>query len=235
MEQSSFIWILDLIVIAMIALPAQKGYRKGFIYAGLGFLPVAAAFFGARLFSPACSKWLRTTGLFSFFQQKVYHGLHLENFLSHTTEQSQTEVIEQLAIPDFLKSSLLENNNSVVHSLFETEQIQDYIAGYFANICINAISVVLVAVVIYIGVRLLLGALNIVASLPVISTVNRVCGLLTGGAKGICIVWFLGILLTFFYSNEGFREFFLILEQSHIASFLYQHNLLLLFVLKIFA
>ena len=111
MEQSSFIWILDLIVIAMIALPAQKGYRKGFIYAGLGFLPVAAAFFGARLFSPACSKWLRTTGLFSFFQQKVYHGLHLENFLSHTTEQSQTEVIEQLAIPDFLKSSLLENNN----------------------------------------------------------------------------------------------------------------------------
>ena len=235
MEQSSWIWILDIIVIGMVILPAWKGYRKGFIYAALGFLPLVAAFLGARLFSPVCSKWLRTTGLFSFFQERVYNGLHLQNLTSHTAEQSQTEIIQQLEIPDFLKGSLLENNNAVVHSLFQTEQIQDYIASYIANICLNVISVVLVAMVVYIGMRLFLGALNIVASLPVISTVNRVCGLLIGGMKGVCVIWFVGILLSFFYSNETFRQFFLTLEKSYVAQFLYQHNLLLLFVLKIFA
>ena len=59
-------------------------------------------------------------------------------------------------IPEFLKSALLENNNSVVHSLFETEKLQDYIASYFANICLNVISVVLVAVAFYIVMKLFL-------------------------------------------------------------------------------
>ena len=138
-------------------------------------------------------------------------------------------------IPEFLKSALLENNNSVVHSLFETEKLQDYIASYFANICLNVISVVFVAVAFYIVMKLFLSALNIVSKLPVISTVNRLCGFAIGGAKGIFLVWFIGIILTFFYYNEALQVFFMLLEKSHITAFLYHNNLLLYMVLKIFA
>ena len=80
-----------------------------------------------------------------------------------------------------------------------------------------------------------LSALNIVSKLPVISTVNRMCGLAIGGAKGILIVWFAGIVLVFFYYNEVFQQFFALLEKSHVTAFLYHHNLLLMMVLKIFA
>lgn len=234
LKENYWIWFLDIIVFLLIMLPAYRGYRKGFVFACLGFLPIAAAFLGARILSPFCSKWLRTTGLFSFFQEKIYQGLHLENLLNNSMEQSQTALIDQLALPDFLKSSLLENNNSVVHSLFKTEQLPDYIAGYFANICLNIISVALVAIIIYIVMKLLLQALNMVANLPVLSVINRSCGCLVGGIKGVCIVWFAGIIATLFYSNEMFAAFFAVLEKSHIAMFLYEHNILLLLVLKIF-
>ena len=161
--------------------------------------------------------------------------MNLGSLLGEKTEKSQTVLIDQMNIPDFLKSALLENNNSVVHSLFQTEKLQDYIASYFANICLNIISIVFVAVVLYIIMKLFLGALNIVSKLPIISTVNRICGLAIGGAKGIFVVWFVGIILMFFYYNEAFQQFFILLEKSHVTMFLYHHNLLLMMVLKIFA
>lgn len=231
----NIIWIMDLIVILIIAVPAIIGYRKGFIYACIGFLPVVVSFFGVKIISPVCSKFLRKTALFDFFKENVYEGLNLGSLLGEKTEQSQTVLIDQMNIPDFLKSALLENNNSVVYSLFQTEKLQDYIASYFANICLNIISIVFVAVVLYIIMKLFLGALNIVSKLPIISTVNRICGLAIGGAKGIFVVWFVGIILMFFYYNEAFQQFFILLEKSHITMFLYHHNLLLMMVLKIFA
>ena len=227
------IWIMDFIVILIIAIPAIMGYRKGFIYACIGFLPVLVSFFGAKMISPVCSKFLRKTALFDFFKKNVYEGLG--SLLGEKAEQSQTALIDQMNMPDFLKSALLENNNSVIHSLFQTEKLQDYIASYFANICLNVISVVLAAVTLYIIMKLFLGALNIVSKLPVISTVNRMCGLAIGGAKGILIVWFVGIVLVFFYYNEVFQQFFTLLEKSYVTAFLYHHNLLLMMVLKIFA
>ena len=172
---------------------------------------------------------------FDFFKKNVYEGLHLGKLLEEKAGQSQTSIINDMNIPEFLKSALLENNNSVVYSLFETEKLQDYIASYFANICLNIISVVLVAVALYIVMKLFLSALNIVSKLPVISTVNRLCGFAIGGAKGIFLVWFIGIILTFFYYNEALQSFFVLLEKSYITAFLYHNNLLLFMVLKIFA
>lgn len=235
MENSNMVWLLDIIVLLMIAIPALIGYYKGFLYACLGFLPVIVSFFGCKILSPVCSKFLRTTALFDFFKKNVYEGLHLGNLLEEKAEQSQTIMINDMNIPEFLKSALLENNNSVVHSLFETEKLQDYIASYFANICLNIISVVLIAVVLYIVMKLFLGALNIVSKLPVISTVNRLCGFAIGGAKGVFLVWFIGTILMFFYYHEALQTFFMLLERSHIAAFLYHNNLLLFMVLKIFA
>lgn len=234
-QNSNMVWLLDGIVLLMIAVPALIGYYKGFIYACLGFLPIIVSFFGSKILSPIFSKFLRKTELFDFFKKNVYEGLHLGKLLEEKAGQSQTSIINDMNIPEFLKSALLENNNSVVHSLFETEKLQDYIASYFANICLNIISVVLVAVALYIVMKLFLNALNIVSKLPVISTVNRLCGFAIGGAKGIFLVWFIGIILTFFYYNETLQSFFVLLEKSYITAFLYHNNLLLFMVLKIFA
>ena len=234
-QNSNMVWLLDGIVVLMIAVPALIGYYKGFVYACLGFLPIIVSFFGSKILSPIFSKFLRKTELFYFFKKNVYEGLHLGKLLEEKAGQSQTSIINDMNIPEFLKSALLENNNSVVYSLFETEKLQDYIASYFANICLNIISVVLVAVALYIVMKLFLSALNIVSKLPVISTVNRLCGFAVGGAKGIFLVWFIGIILTFFYYNEALQSFFVLLEKSYITAFLYHNNLLLFMVLKIFA
>lgn len=235
LKSDSMIWLLDIVAILIVALPAIRGYMKGFVYACLGFLPVVVSFFGSKILSPVLSKLLRQTFLFDFLKQSVYNGMDLGKLLEENVEQSHAAMIDGMNIPEFLKGALLENNNSVVHSLFQTENLQYYIASYIANICINVMSVVLISVVFYIVMKLFLKALNVVSKLPVISTVNRLCGAAIGMAKGVFVVWFIGIVLTFFYYNELFQQFFMILEKSHAAAFLYHNNLLLLLVLKIFA
>lgn len=235
MESDSLVWLLDIVAILLIALPAIMGYRKGFIYACLGFLPVVVSFLGSKILSPVLSKFLRNTALFDFLKKSVYNGMDLGKLLTESAEQSHASIIDGMNIPEFLKSALLENNNSVVHSIFQTDKLQDYVASYIANICLNIVSVVLVSVVLYIIMKLFLKALNVVSKLPVISTVNRLCGTAIGAAKGVFVVWFIGIVLTFFYYRELFQPFFVLLEKSHAAAFLYHNNLLLFMVLKIFA
>ena len=68
-QNSNMVWLLDGIVVLMIAVPALIGYYKGFVYACLGFLPIIVSFFGSKILSPIFSKFLRKTELFDFFKK----------------------------------------------------------------------------------------------------------------------------------------------------------------------
>lgn len=227
--------VFDVGAVAVILWCAVVAYRKGFLKASLGFLPMLAALGAAYFLSPLCSKVLRGTPVFSIFQKSVYKSLQLDAIMGAPTMQTQGEIIHQMQIPQFLKNSLLENNNPVVYQILNVDKIQDYIAGFFANIGMNILSVILVFIVTYIVVKLFLAALNLVFKLPVLSFFNRICGLAVGTLQGVGVLWMIGIVLTFFYCNPKFKMVFELLETSKIASVFYENNLLLLLILKIFA
>lgn len=227
--------VLDAGVIAILAICGIIAYQKGFIKACLGFLPMCISLVATSFLQPSLSRFLRTTTLYSSLTNKISQTMQLEAVLSDTAMKTQTELINQMEVPDFLKSALIENNNPVVYQVLNVGKIEDYISGFLANICINIISLVMIFVAVLIISKVVLSALNLFAKLPILSFINKTCGLGVGLLQGVLIVWIAGIIVTFFYYDPALTSLITLLKQSPIALYLYNHNILLYFILKIFA
>lgn len=227
-------YIFDLLVVIAIGGACVAGYKKGLVMATLGFLPMVGALISVKFLTPVAGKLLRGTSLFGSLAKSIENGLQLDAVIGEAAMESQTALIQNMALPNFLKDSLLENNNPVIYDLLDVEGIQAYISGFLANVCINIVSVILVFVLAFFALRFILKALNLVSRLPVLNFFNRISGFLVGGAKGLCMIWLVGIALTFFQLNARFQEIFIGLSQSVLALFLYENNLLLYFILTIF-
>ena len=228
-------YILDILALVLVVGTAVQAYRKGFVRAALNFLPMVAALAATRFLTPTVSELLRKTPFFDALTNTVGNGLHLDNAIGDAAMQTQTDIIQSMHLPDFLKESLVENNNPVIYHLLDVESLQSYIAGFLANICINIISVLLVFIVVWLAEKFLLKALNLISKLPVLTFFNRACGFLVGLLKGLCVAWLICFVLTFFQCNSAFDFFFDALNLTHVALPLYENNILMYFILTIFA
>ena len=227
--------ILDVVAVLIILGCGIAAWRKGFIRAAFGFLPVLAALIGTKYLSPHVSMFLRKTPVFGSLAESISESMGLENLISEKAMQTQTEIIEGMNLPGFLKDALLENNNPVIYQLLDVEKLQDYIAGFLANACINVLSVVLAFVLIYIVVTVVLNALHLFSKLPMLNFFNHLTGFLVGGLKGLCFIWVGCVGLTFFQCSGKMTELFAALETTFVAGYLYENNILLYLILTIFA
>lgn len=226
--------LLDAIVLAVILGCAVAAWRKGFIRAALGFLPMLTALIGTRFVSPSVGRFLRGTPLFEKLSGSIQSSMGLDAAIQEGAMETQTAFIEGMPLPDFLKEALLENNNPVIYQLLDVDSLKEYIAGFLANVCLNVLSVVLAFVLIYIGVTVVLNALHLFSKLPVLNFFNRFSGFLVGGAKGLFFVWIGCMVLTFFQCSAKWEGVFAAMEHTFAAQYLYENNILLYLILTIF-
>ena len=226
--------ILDAIVLAVILGCGIVAWRKGFIRAAFGFLPMLAALIGTKFVSPYVSRFLRGTPVFGSLADSISESMGLDRLISENAMQTQTEIIEGMKLPGFLKEALLENNNPVIYQLLDVEKLQDYIAGFLANTCINILSVILAFLLIYIGVTIVLNALHLFSKLPVLSFFNHFMGFVVGSVKGMLFVWLGFVVLTFFQCRAALAPVFDALEATFIAHVFYENNILQQLILTIF-
>ena len=233
-EQKKMNWILDIIVAVVIFGCAAAAWRKGAIRAMLGFLPTVAALLGAKLCSPFVGRFLRGTFLFDSLSGSIQHSMGLEQAMQEGAMATQTELIEGMPLPDFLKDALLEHNNPVIYQLLDVDTLKEYIAGFLANVCLNVLSVILAFALIYLAVTVVLNALHLVSKLPVLNFCNRFSGFLVGGIKGVLFVWIGFMVLTFFQCSAKWSSVFTAMEQTYLANYLYENNILQHLILTIF-
>ena len=226
--------ILDAAVLAVILGCAVAAWRKGFLRAAFGFLPMLAALVGTRAASPYVGRFLRETVLFDSLSGSIRDSMGLDAAIKEGAMQTQTEIIEAMPLPDFLKEALLENNNPVVYQLLDADSLKEYIAGFLANVCLNILSVVLAFLLIYIAVTVVLNALHLFSKLPVLSFFNHFMGFLIGGIKGVFFVWLGFVVLTFFQCRADLNGVFSAMEMTYVANILYENNILQQLILTIF-
>ena len=226
--------VLDIVVAAVIIGCGAAAWRKGFIRAAFGFLPMLAALAGTHFFSPYVGKFLRGTFLFDTMSDSIRDSMGLDAAIDNGAMQAQTELIERMSLPDFLKEALLENNNPVIYQLLDVDSLKEYVAGFLANVCLNILSVILAFLLIYIVVMVVLNALHLFSKLPGLSFLNRLMGFLVGGVKGVFFVWVGFVVLTFFQCRAELDGLFAAMETTKIANLLYENNVLQQFILTIF-
>ena len=137
----------------------------------------------------------------------------------------QRMAIEGLNIPKEIKEMLIANNNNEVYQALGVEAFTDYIGNYLANIIVNLVGFVLLFVMIYAAIHLIMGALDVMARLPILSGLNKVAGALLGGVQGLLYLWVGCLILTAFSSAGWAMAVINQIEASGWLSILYHYNI----------
>ncbi len=224
----------DIVVLIILVLSTINAYNIGFIKAFVNFFSTIISLIMAYTLYPIVSKILIKSSWFEVIKTTISQNINIQEKTQELTLNAQTTIINNLELPDFLKSMLVQNNNIEIYKLFNVTQLQDYIATYIATICINIIAMIGTFILVLIILKVLAISLDLISKLPIINSINKSIGAILGLVQGVIIIWILCSIATFFYSNPNLQPILLSIQQSAIASIFYNNNLINLMITKIF-
>jgi len=209
--------VLDLAVLALVALCAFAGFRRGLIrtvYRLVSFF--IAIFLATRLYAPV-ARLLRDSPLYTSIQNSIARALNLEGVVGNLGGQAMArpmEVIDSLPLPLSMRERLHTYNTPDMYELLRVGTIEDYISGFFANMAINGIAIVAVFILVLLILSIAGAALDIVAKLPVINTFNNLGGLAVGLALGVALAWIAIVVMTMFFATGANANMYELMEGS---------------------
>lgn len=152
--------------------------------------------------------------------------------LGNLTRIEQTELIENLPLPEFLQDILLDYNNEEGYQGLGVSTFQDYLVGFIATGILNVAAFLLSVLVVHLLLWFSISALSILANLPVIRVVNRVAGLLLGLLQALLVLWLAFLVLSLVSGTEIGMQLTEMVERSSWLNWLYESNLFLEIVLR---
>jgi len=196
------------------------GYRRGLIRTIFSFVSFALAIILASYLYPIVAEWMRGTPVYTALKEYIIRTMGLEGvMLAHAAE-----VIANLPLPGLLRDALLYHNTPNMFELLNVYTIEEYIAGFFAGLAINIISMILVFIIVRIAVSLLCGLFDVIGRLPVIKHFNRGGGLILGLLQGVIIVWIGLAIMNLFFLDPTTPELARMLNESLLAWWIYENN-----------
>ena len=152
--------------------------------------------------------------------------------LGNLTRIEQTELIENLPLPEFLQDILLDYNNEEGYQGLGVSTFQDYLVGFIATGILNVAAFLASVLIVHLLLWLSISALSILANLPVIRVVNRVAGLALGLLQALLVLWLAFLILSLVSGTGIGMQLMKMVESSTWLNWLYQSNLFLKIVLR---
>ena len=153
-------------------------------------------------------------------------------FLGNLTRIEQTELIENLPLPEFLQDLLLDYNNEEGYQGLGVSTFQDYLVGFIATGILNVAAFLVSVLIVHLLLWLSISALSILTNLPVIRVVNRVAGLALGLLQALLVLWLAFLILSLVSGTGIGMQLMKMVESSNWLNWLYQSNLFLEIVLR---
>lgn len=207
--------VVDLILVAIIALNVFLGYKKGLIKVAFNFL----AFFIAIImtiifFKPISNLIIEKTQI----DNNIEKGI-IENFSSKNNENNETQessnFIEKY-INEKIKTTATEAKDQAVESIAKTISIR--------------LTEIITAIGLFVVIRILLILLrflsDMLAELPIIKQCNEVGGIIYGLLKSVIIIYFILTIIFIVSSIKGNGFVNNAIDESYITKFLYNNNVI---------
>lgn len=224
-------WIVTIIVILILVFCFIYGFWRGFLKIVLTTLALIVTIVAAGLLTPYVSKWLGTTFIGTGIEKSIdsYIGTKIdkksEEFVNKTKD-AQEKVIDALPLPKFLKKDLSKKNEESQYKLLDVKTFKEYITTRLSNIVLQALSFILLLIVIYIILRIILKIVGVIGKIPIIGGINRLLGGLLCLVEGLLVLWCLCFLVTAI-SGTGFGQSVLkVINESPVLKLIYDNNLL---------
>ena len=216
----------EVLILASFAL---SGLQKGLIKKVFSLVSIVVALACAVLFSPTLADLLKSTNIVHDFLTENVETI-LETFVPE--EQSITDYMENLPIPDVVKNLLQEEGDIAGLVSAQTSAINEYVCERIVNMTINCISFAVTFLVTSVALACLCQILDLVSKLPVLDQVNRIAGMAVGLVEGVLVVWIFFVVLTVFAGTEFGQTALQMVNENAFLSFLYNNNLLVRFIIK---
>ena len=211
--------ILDIVLIAIIALNVFICYKKGLVKLAVGLIAVVAAIILALVFyKPVSNLIIENTELDENIEKAI-----INNFTSETQEGQDVRYVSVL---DYLQKYVDDAVNKT-----QTE-IVTQTAGMMAVKIINVAVLIGIFLLVRVVLLLLTFISDIITSLPILKQFNEVGGVLYGAIKALLIIYIILTIVFFimcYTSNSTIAD---AINSSYVTKFFYEHNLLLNILFK---
>lgn len=227
-------------VIALIIVFGIIGYMQGFVRMGFSMVSTVLIVVLSYSLTPTASSLISETEVYSGIKEQIQS--YIDNYIDEENTQvgqigltAQTEMIDQLPLPESLKTTLVENNNEDSYKQLNVETFKEYITQSLTHMLTNAFTFLVLFIVLSIIIRVIIALLDIVSRLPIINFLNRTAGTALGAAESIVIIWIASIVITFFGTSAFGEYVFYQINESAFLGFLYNNNLILKIITSIFS
>ena len=151
------------------------------------------------------------------------------------TKVEQTELIQNLPVPEFLQNLLLNYNNSEGYEKLEVTDFGGYLVNFFANIILNILAFVVTLLVVQLVLWTGITALDLFSRLPMLNFVNHLGGLAVGALQGLFAVWLIFLVISLFSATEIGMTLMNMVNESALLQPMYESNLFLKIVTQAIA
>ena len=225
---------LDFTMLIVLAIFAIIGYRRGLVHTVYRFVSFFAALFLAVFLHPFVSQFLRDSFVYEGIRGRIAQSAGMEAaFREYALNPGVGEAIRDrntiygLSMPQFLQDLLYNNNTPAVRDVLRVGTLEEFVASFLANIMINIISLFIVFIAVYFLLKFIGNALHIVDWLPVVSSLNRLGGFVTGALIGAGVVWLGLTVITVFFATGGNEVVHELIQDSVMTGWLLDNGWLL--------
>lgn len=151
------------------------------------------------------------------------------------TKVEQTELIQNLPVPEFLQNLLLNYNNSEGYEKLEVTDFGGYLVNFFANIILNILAFVVTLLVVQLVLWTGITALDLFSRLPMLNFVNHLGGLAVGALQGLFAVWLIFLVISLFSATEIGMTLMNMVNERALLQPMYESNMFLKIVTQAIA
>lgn len=151
------------------------------------------------------------------------------------TKIEQTELIGRLPIPEALRELLIDYNNEEGYRSLGVSGFADYLIHFLATVILNVIAFIASVILVQILLHLAIGALDILAHIPLIGGLNRLLGLVLGLVQALFFLWLFFLVLSMTSATQWGLQLMDMVQSSQALSALYDSNLFLEIVVRTMA
>lgn len=197
--------VVDLIIIAIIALSAFLGYRKGFVTLAIKFfafiIAIAITFI---IYKPVANVVINVTGIDESIENAI---LEKANDIM-TNEENETS------------NKMLEEAKTGILPQTAREIAVNIVTGGVVLILFIAVRIAL---------KFVTALANIVAKLPIIKQFNEMGGLLYGVLRGVLVVYIAMLLIGVVGQINPQNSIHQNINESYVGKMMYENNVLNIF------
>ena len=198
--------IIDLIIIAIIALSVFLGYRKGLISLAIGLCAfLIAIIITLIIYKPIANLIIDNTGLDESIQNTILEKAN--ETVDGATENVNVEIVENGA----------EN--------IKEEMLPEAARDLSINI-INIAVIIILYLILRIVLKIVTALVNLVAELPILKQFNKLGGIIYGLIRGLLIIYVILLLIGFVGQINPQNAINENINKSFITKAMYENNVL---------